>query len=120
MSPTRYRISHTARSDITDILEYTQTQFGTDARLRYQQLLRTAFEDLARAPSRIGSCMRDEIGSGLRSFHLTHSRRRAEDEHGLVKHPRHVVFYRIADDQVMEVVRILHDAMEARLHLPDA
>jgi toxin ParE1/3/4 len=36
-----------------------------------------------------------------------------------VQNPRHILFYRMADDQVIEVVRILHNAMEARLHLPE-
>lgn len=119
MSTTQYRISDTALADIKDILRHSQLQFGTEARLRYQELLRTAFEDLARMPNRVGSSMRDEIAAGLRSLHLTHSRKRAAGLHGMVQSPRHIVFYRIADDQVIEIVRILHDAMEARLHLPD-
>lgn len=120
MSTTQYRISDTALSDITDILRHSQAQFGTGGRLRYQELLRTAIEDLARVPDRIGSSLRDDITHGLRSFHISHSRRRAASTHGMVQHPRHVVFYRVANDHVIEVVRILHDAMEARLHLPDA
>ncbi|WP_296180317.1 type II toxin-antitoxin system RelE/ParE family toxin [Pseudomonas sp. UBA1879] len=120
MSNPRYRISQAALSDITDILRHSQVQFGTEARLRYQTLLQTAMEDVARTPSRIGSSMRDEIAPGLRSFHLTYSRKRASGAQRLVQNPRHILFYRIADDQVIEVVRILHDAMEARLHLPEA
>ncbi|WP_248916029.1 type II toxin-antitoxin system RelE/ParE family toxin [Pseudomonas moorei] len=115
---TQYRISDTALSDIADILKHSQIQFGTGARVRYQELLRTAIEDLAHAPSRIGSSMRDEVVPGLRSFHLVHSRKRAATANGMVQRPRHVVFYRVATDQVIEIVRILHDAMEARLHLP--
>lgn len=39
--------------------------------------------------------------------------------HGMVKSPRHTVFYRVAHDDVIEVVRLLHDAMEVQLHLPN-
>ncbi|AZC84044.1 MULTISPECIES: type II toxin-antitoxin system RelE/ParE family toxin [Pseudomonas] len=115
---TQYRITNTALSDIADILKHTQVQFGTGARVRYQELIRTAIEDLALVPTRIGSSMRDEVAFGLRSFHLVHSRKRAATANGMVQSPRHIVFYRLAEDQVIEIVRILHDAMEARLHLP--
>ena len=37
---------------------------------------------------------------------------------GTVKNPRHIAFYRGANDDVIEVVRLLHDAMEAQLHYP--
>jgi len=116
---TQYRITDTALADITDILRHSQVQFGTTARLRYQELIRTAIEDLATVPNRIGSSLRDEITPGLRSFHLCHSRKRAATSNDMVQRPRHVMFYRLADDQVIEVVRLLHDAMEARLHLPE-
>lgn len=39
--------------------------------------------------------------------------------HGTVKSPRHIVFNRVANDDVIEVVRLLHDAMEVQLHLPN-
>lgn len=115
---TQYRISDSALSDITDILKHSEIQFGTAARVRYQELLRTAIEDLADVQNRVASCLRDEVALGLRSFHLIHSRKRAASAKGMVQRPRHVIFYRLADDQVIEIVRILHDAMEAKLHLP--
>ncbi len=54
---------------------------------------------------------------GLRSFHLTYVRNQAATATGTVQRPRHIVFYRLADDQIIEIVRILHDAMEVRQHL---
>ncbi|EGH68088.1 hypothetical protein PSYAC_24928 [Pseudomonas syringae pv. actinidiae str. M302091] len=29
------------------------------------------------------------------------------------------MFYRVANDDMIEVVRLLHDAMEVQLHLPN-
>jgi len=113
----KYRIAHTAVSDIEDVLRYSQVQFGARARVRYQELIRTAIEDLAVTPTRVGSSPRDEISPGLRSFHLTYVRERAATTTGTVQRPRHIVFYRLADDQVIEIVRILHDAMEVGQHL---
>lgn len=116
----QYRISEKALIDISDILKHSHARFGASARTRYQGLLLTAIKDLALTPTRVGSNMRDELGVGLRSFHVTYSRARAADLYGMMHSPRHVVLYRIADDQVIEIVRVLHDAMEARFHLPDA
>lgn len=112
----QYRISDAAR---TDILRRSQTQFGNQARQRYQALILAALQAIASTPYRIGSHERNELAPGLRSYHLVYSRQQAKHPHGTVKSPRHVVFYRVANDEVIEVVRLLHDAMDVQLHLPD-
>ena len=43
----QYRVSNPARADIVDILRLSQTQFGDQARLRYQALILTALQALA-------------------------------------------------------------------------
>jgi toxin ParE1/3/4 len=51
-----------------------------------------------------------------------YSRQQAKHPRGTVKNPRHIVFYRMANDDVIEVidvVRLLHDAMDVQLHLPN-
>ena len=113
----QYRISNAARADIVDILRLSQTQFGDQARQRYQALILSALQAIADTPYRIGSHDRDELALGLRGYHLICSRQQAKHPHGTVKSPRHVVFYRVAIDDVIEVVRLLHDAMEVQLHL---
>lgn len=115
----QYRISNPARTDIVDILRLSQTQFGDQARQRYQALILAALQALADTPNRIGSHKRDELAPGLRSYHLVYSRQQAKHLHGTVKGPRHIVFYRVANDGVIEVVRLLHDAMEVQFHLPN-
>ncbi|KJZ52949.1 type II toxin-antitoxin system RelE/ParE family toxin [Pseudomonas sp. C 49-2] len=115
----QYRISNAARADIVDILRLSQTQFGDQARQRYQALILTALQALASTPYCIGSHDRDELAPGLRSYHLTYSRQQVKHPHGRVKSPRHIVFYRVANDALIEVVRLLHDAMEVQLHLPN-
>jgi len=114
-----YRISNAARADIVDILRLSQTQFGDQARQRYQALILAALQAIVDTPYRIGSHERDELAPGLRSYHLIYSRQQAKQTHGMVKSPRHIVFYRVANDDVIEVVRLLHDAMEVQLHLPN-
>ena len=115
----RYRISNSTRADIVDILRLSQTQFGDQARQRYQALIVAALQALADTPYCIGSHDRDELSPGLRSYHLIYSREQAKQTHGTVKSPRHIVFYRVASDDVIEIIRFLHDAMEVQLHLPN-
>lgn len=115
----QYRISNAARADIVHILRLSQAQFGDQARQRYQALILAALRAIADTPYRIGSYERDELAPGLRSYHLIHSRQQAKQPHGAVKSPRHIVFYRVASADVIEVVRLLHDAMEGQLHLPN-
>ncbi|MFO5990403.1 type II toxin-antitoxin system RelE/ParE family toxin, partial [Pseudomonas aeruginosa] len=50
------------------------------------------------------------------SIHLVYCR--SMPNVGKVVRPRHFVFYRMATDQVLEVVRVLHDAMDLDQHLP--
>ncbi|MHB9797810.1 type II toxin-antitoxin system RelE/ParE family toxin [Pseudomonas sp. MT3] len=104
-----------AQTDLIDILRYTHAKFGENARRRYQSLIRTAFVSVAAEPERIGSLDRKQLAVGLRSLHLLYCR--AESHNGRVDRPRHVVFYRVGSDQVVEIIRILHDAMEVERHL---
>jgi toxin ParE1/3/4 len=113
----QYRITNAARADIVDILRLSQTQFGDHARQRYQAQILAALRALASTPYRIGSYDRHELAPGLRSYHLIYSRQQAKQTHGTVKSPRHIVFYRVENDGLIEVVRLLHDAMDVQLPL---
>ncbi|SEI54569.1 type II toxin-antitoxin system RelE/ParE family toxin [Pseudomonas sp. NFACC07-1] len=115
----QYRISNAARTDIVDILRLSQAQFGDQARRRYQVLILAALQALADTPYRVGSHDRDELAPGLRSYHLIYSRQQSKQTHGVVKIPRHIVFYRVGDGDVIEIIRLLYDAMELQLHLPN-
>ncbi len=110
-----FRISRQARTDIVDILRFTEVKFGEGARRRYQGLLQTTFLSIAEEPGRVGSASREELAPGLRSLHLYFCRLEVATDR--VIRPRHIVFYRQVDDQVIEIVRILHDAMEVSMHL---
>jgi len=115
VSVAKFRLSLDAEADLIDILRFTQVRFGEGARRRYQGLLRAAFVSVAVEPERIGSLDREQLAAGLRSLHLLYCR--SESQSGRVDRPRHVVFYRLGNDQVVEIVRILHDAMEVERHL---
>lgn len=70
----QYRISNPARADIVEILRFSQTRFGDQARQRYQALILAALRALADSPYCLGSHDRDELAPGLRSYHITYSR----------------------------------------------
>src|SRR5208282_1239396 len=63
---------------------------------------------LESGPDAPGSVSRDEILPSLRSLHVARHRRGG----------RHFMMYRAATGQVIEVVRILHDAMDLARHIP--
>lgn len=113
-----YRLSVRARSDIVDILAETEDRFGGTARERYQKLLVTALRDLAGDPERIGCHLRPELGDGVLTYHLRHSRERARHETGIVRQPRHLLLCRVLTPELIGIGRILHDAMELERHLP--
>lgn len=111
---TRYRISHAARSDIINILAWTQEQFGDQARRRYERLIVAGIRDISKDPSRPGSTERPELGDGVRTWHLHRSRTHTRS--GMVRRPRHFLIYRV-DGEIVVIGRILHDAMELRRHV---
>lgn len=112
----RLRLSAAAQADILGLLVWSDERFGEAARTRYEALLVAALADLAAEPDRPGSLPRPELGNGIRSYHLHHSRTRVPGKRGAVRRPRHLVLYRIERSGTVEVGRVLHDAMELERH----
>ncbi|MCI1021505.1 type II toxin-antitoxin system RelE/ParE family toxin [Pseudomonas putida] len=115
MSSLLVRISPQACTDIADTLRFTEVRLGKIVRERYQELLQTTIHSLAGQPTPLGSKKRDELSPGLRSLHLSFNVQQMPD--GRMISPRHIVFYRTGTDQVVEILRVLHDAMEVAQHL---
>ncbi len=116
----RYRLSEAAQGDIVDVLAWTHERFGESARLRYESLIVAALRDVATTPERPGSLARPELGAGVRSWHLRLSRAHVEPGVNVVRRPRHFLVYR-CEPGIVEVGRVLHDAMELAQHLdPDS
>jgi toxin ParE1/3/4 len=68
-------------------------------------------EALAGGPNVIGAKARDDIGKGILTLHVARQGRKG----------RHFVVFRIGHDkgrEVIEVLRLLHDAMDLPRHLP--
>ena len=114
----RYRLSAAAQADIVDILARTEERFGRVARIRYETLIVTAIRDIAEDPERPGAPVRPELGIGARSWHFRLSRDRASGRSGPVRRPRHLIVFRIGKGGIIEIGRVLHDAMELERHRP--
>jgi len=102
-----FRISTQAKRDIEHALAWTLREFGERQYDEYRELIRSALLDVARRPEL--SRHRPEIHEHARTFHIARAGHRA----------RHLLLLRIGDDGIVEIARLLHDAMDLRSHLPD-
>ncbi len=101
------RLSDTAEADYDDILRWTAERFGATQAASYGDLLAAALARLERGPTIAGARPRDEIGAGLRTLHVG-------------RRGRHIILFRIGDepDRTIDVLRMLHDAMDLARHVP--
>ena len=110
MSPVwAVRLAEKAERDLLDALVWTTDQFGALQADDYLETLTLALEALTDGPNMVGSKVRDDIGLGIRTLHVARLGRKG----------RHLVVFRFADGQVIDVIRLLHDSMDLAKHLPD-
>lgn len=111
----RYQLSEPAKGDIAAILRRSEELHGKEARIRYRACLTAAMRRVAAAPEGRSTVDRGELDPGIRSFHIRHSRE--ESREAPVANPAHVIFYRVLQGGIVEIVRVLHDRMEPRSHV---
>lgn len=107
----RIRLSAAAEADFEQILQWTAEHFGEDQADVYAQTLVAALDALKEGPSLPGVKARDDVSEGVFTLHAARSGRKA----------RHLVVCRIESDgvgKIIQVLRILHDAMDVQRHLP--
>lgn len=102
-----WRFAGRAEDRIDEVVIESARRWGIEAAARYNLLLFAAFEAIGNSPALPGS--RPVSGlPGVLSYHLRSGRRLVAQEHR-VRHPRHLVLYRVAPDGVIEVVGLAHD-----------
>ena len=106
----RVRLGAAAELDFANILRWTTENFGLRQSRVYRDTLVQAIGELADGPNVAGSMARDEIIAGLRTLHVARRGRRGS----------HFLMYRAAPNSTIEIVRILHDKMDLRRHVPSA
>jgi toxin ParE1/3/4 len=95
-----------AKRDIIGVLEYTKKRWGKAQAREYGELIKEALVAIADDPQSGKS--RDDVRPGILAHHISQRGRAA----------RHIIFYRIGTTGTVEVVRLLHDAMDVEQHLP--
>ncbi|WP_027554689.1 type II toxin-antitoxin system RelE/ParE family toxin [Bradyrhizobium sp. Cp5.3] len=104
----RVRLGAAAEVDFANILKWTTENFGARQSRVYRDTLIQAIGELADGPNVAGSKARDEIMPGVRTLHVARRSRRGS----------HFLMYRVVPNSTIEIVRILHDRMDLRRHVP--
>jgi plasmid stabilization system protein ParE len=105
------RLSTAAASDFRQIVNWTGRRFGATQAKEYGKIIKEAVAALRAGPQTAGLKLRSDLGEALYTLHIARSRWRG----------RHLLLLGIAEDyeeQRVDVVRILHDAMDLAWHLP--
>jgi toxin ParE1/3/4 len=111
----RFLISRLAREDLSSVLAISAERWGNEGRHRYAALIAAAIRKVAAEPEGPLVRSRDELHRGVRSFHLRHARAANPTER--VMAPVHVLYFRIVQRDLIEIVRVLHERMEPSRHL---
>jgi toxin ParE1/3/4 len=104
-----YRLARTAEDQIDAILLQSARKHGIEAAARYRLLIRVSIEAIGDDPSRPGS-RNIPRAPGIRAYAMSVIRLTIAAEQR-VQSPRHLLVYRVAADDVVEVLGIVHDRM---------
>ena len=111
--PWTVRLTAAAEADFEEILRWTVDQFGEAQARIYTETISAALNDLAAGPTIVGARKRNDILKGIFTLHVARKGRNG----------RHFVMFRVGrapDREVIEVLRLLHDAMDLQRHLHPA
>ena len=106
------RLAGAAEADFEAILLWTLEHFGDAQARAHSDILSAAVQALTGGPEQPGIKARPEIGRGLFTLHVARSGRRG----------RHFVLFRAdagSATRQIDVLRILHDAMDLARHVPE-
>jgi len=113
----RFRLARPAQIDLVNILSTSSERWGAEAQQRYAAILINAMRQVAAEPEGPLTTKRPDLRSGIRSFHVRYARHSAKG--GTVRKPVHVLYYRVAEEGVIEIVRVLHERMDPSRHLDE-
>lgn len=106
----KVRLAARAELDFSEILTWTLENFGERQAATYAETLTLAIEALHDGPDQPGVKTRDDIGPGICTLHVARQGRGG----------RHFVVFSEAQDQYIDVLRLLHDSMDLARHIPSA
>jgi len=102
----RVQLTDMAEVDLISIKIWTTKKFGALQAVKYLEVITSALEDLITGPEPIGSTSREDIGPNIRSLHV---QRRGNKG-------RHLLVFKEAKNQTIEVLRLFHDSMDLTHH----
>jgi toxin ParE1/3/4 len=105
------RLATAAEDDLRQILAWISANFGEAQARIYAETLSAALEALVDGPTILGATKRPDIGRGISTLHVTRHGRKG----------RHFVMFRAGrhqDQNVIDVLRVLHDTMDLQLPMP--
>ena len=94
-------ITDAALGDLRSIRSYTVEKWGEDQEAKYLDAMWRRFEELLDEPQRWR--MRNDLFPGCR----------------IASQGKHVILFRV-EGELLQVVRVLHSAMDFQQHLPEA
>ncbi|MDJ0806436.1 MAG: type II toxin-antitoxin system RelE/ParE family toxin [Gammaproteobacteria bacterium] len=94
-----FRIKATALADLKGIAKFTDKNWGREQRNKYLTEFDQAFHQLAMNKALGKAC--DHIRVGYRAFPVG----------------SHIIFYKIGDHNLVEIIRVLHKRMEVSSRL---
>lgn len=99
MSKNKYRISEQAIDDLNDIWVYTFHKWSKEQADRYYNLIIEEIEFVAE------------------NYTIGKSAQQTRKNYRYTKIKSHLIFYRKIENDIVEIVRILHQRMDIRKHL---
>jgi len=112
-----FRLARPAQIDLVNILSTSAERWAAEGRQRYAAVLIAAMRQVAAEPDGPLTRKRPDLRSGIRSFHVRYARRSPEG--ATVRKVVHVLYYRVAEESVIEIIRVLHERMEPSRHLDE-
>ena len=100
------QLTDMAEVDLIGIKIWTIEKFGAPQATKYLELIASALEDLMIGPKPIGSKPREDIGPNIRSLHVQRKGNKG----------RHLLVFKEAKNQTIQVLRLLHDSMDLARH----
>jgi toxin ParE1/3/4 len=105
------RLTKTAELDYQQVIDWTLKNFGDRQARIYADTLSAALGALTAGPVTVGALERSEIGKGIFTLHVARGGHKG----------RHFVLFRVGPEghpRYIEVLRLLHDAMDLTRHAP--
>lgn len=98
------RLSHLAEADFQGIMTWTARHLGVAQARIYAETLSQAISSLRGGPEIPAVRLREDIGTNIRVLHVAREGRRG----------RHFLLFRVSaeDENAIDILRILHDAMD--------